>query len=175
MCHCRHVRDRFAGVGIFAAVAGVLCAIGVLAVLLELQSPSLVMWTGIKVRGTTQSGLTYYSYQGQNYSIDNPHAAANDPSEVPTTVWLSQSDPTDSTKTYIENVYTRWIDFGFVTGWFFAAAVLLAAGFIRRHLRLHRRVQSMGQFGAGLSDDVVRRLLTERKGDVPRVQVNLDE
>ena len=43
----------FDGLGPFVGVAAVLLFIGVLTNLLEIQSPSFVLWSGIKVQGTT--------------------------------------------------------------------------------------------------------------------------
>jgi hypothetical protein len=158
----------FGGMSAFVAGAGVLCLIGALSVLLEVQSPSFVQWSGIKVHATTQGGIAYYTYQGQSYAIDNRHASVSDQRKVPTTVWLKRSDPTDSTSAYVENAYNRWVDFGFTVGWFILAFGLLAAGFIRGRLRYRRRVRHMGEFGTGISDEVVRRLLAERHQRVPR-------
>jgi hypothetical protein len=169
------VRERFQGMGPFAAVAAILFVVGVLAVLLELQSPSMVLWTGIKVQGTTQNGLTYYTYGNGSYAIDNSKADAGDARKRPTTVWLSHSDPTDSSKAYIENAYNRWLDFSFTTMWFILAFLVLAAGFIRRQLRLRRRIETMGEFGRGISDELIRRQLRARNQPVPPIVFDRDE
>jgi hypothetical protein len=165
------VRERFAGLGPFVGTAAVLFVIGIIAVLLELQSPSLVQWDGIKVHGVTTGGITYYTYGGQHYSVDNIHASANDRTRRPTTVWLDRSNPTDFNSAYIENAWARWLDFTIVMMWFFFAALILLAGLLRRRRRHRRVVATMGEFGAGLSDEVVRRLLEERRQPRPPVVI----
>jgi hypothetical protein len=161
--------------GPFAAVAAILFVMGVLAVLLELQSPSVVLWTGIKVQGTTQNGLTYYSYRGESYAIDNKKAAAGDSRKTPTTVWLSHGDPTDSSKAYIENPFNRWLDFSFTLMWWAFGVLILAAGFLRRQLRLRRKIETMGEFGRGISDELVRRQLQQRQQPVAPISFSPDE
>jgi hypothetical protein len=94
---------------------------------------------------------------------------------VPTAVWLDRDDPTDSSKAYLENPYNRWTDFVFVVGWFVVAAVILAAGFVRRWVRRRRRIYEMGRFGAGLSDEFVRRKLHARHERPERSTIKLDD
>lgn len=154
--------------------AAALAVIGVLALLLLLQSPSLVLWNGIEVHGYTQNGLTYYHYKGELYATDNIHASAADSRKRPTTVWLSRKDPTDTNRAYVENPYTRWTDFAIVMGWFIAAFLVLVIGFTRRAVRRRRRAEVMGQFGGGISDHLVRELLSKRQ-EIRRVPFNPDE
>ena len=148
----------------YVGVAALLFVFGVLAFLLEIQSPSWVQWSGIEVHGVTERGLTYYTYGGQHYAIDNQHASSADTQRRPTTVWLSRSDPTDSTSAYIENGLDRWLDFTFVVGWFAAGTGLVCFGVLRKRHRRRRQIVTMGQFGSGISDEVVRRILAERQG-----------
>ena len=169
------IRRHLTGMGPFIGAASVFAVIGFIAVLLEIQSPSFVMWSGIKVQGTTYGGLTRYTYHGELNTIDNLQASAADQRHVPTTVWLSRSDPEDSTKAYIESSRTRWLDFGFVVGWFVFAAAILAVGFVMRWRRHRRRIVVMGEFGAGISDEFVRRMLESRRRPVQRPTISLDE
>lgn len=157
------MRDRYAGMGPFVGVAAVSFVIGIIAVLLEIQSPSIVQWDGLKVRGVTTGGIAYYHYHGHLYAVNNPHASANDRSQKPTTIWLKRSDPTDFNSAYVENAWSRWMDFTVVTMWFFFAAIILAVGFLRRWRRRQRIIKTMGHYGSGLSDEVVRRLLEKRR------------
>jgi hypothetical protein len=63
----------------------------------------------------------------------------------------------------IEGPWDRWTDFVFLTGWFFAAALVIAAGAVRLHLRRRKQWMMLGQdFGVGLDPDAVERLLVER-------------
>jgi hypothetical protein len=159
------------------AAAGLFFAVGVLAILLEVQSPSFVQWNGIKVMADTHAGLTSYHYDGRLISLDNTHDPSTDQGHHPTTVWLSRSDPTDPSKAYIENGYDRWLDFGFVTGWFFVAFGLIAAGFIRQALRRRRRdVRALSStFGTGISEDIAQRIIEERNQIQQRPPVRVDD
>jgi hypothetical protein len=173
--HCRSVRKHFEGIEPFAWTAAVLFVIGVIAVLLEIQSPSVVQWDGIKVHGITTGGVTYYTYRGQNYSVDNIHASSSDRTRRPTTVWLSRSNPTDFNSAYVENAWSRWLDFTIVMMWFFFSALVLSAGLLRRHFRRRRIVETMGMYGSGLSDEVVRRLLEKRRQPHPPPLIMYDD
>ena len=153
------------GMAPFIGCAAVLVFMGVLAFLAELQSASFVQWTGIKVHGDTYGGVTTYSYRGVSYSIDDPDVSAEDERHLPTTVWLSRSDPTDTDRAFIESAWDRWTDFVFLTGWFFAAALIVVGGWVRLLVRRRRRSQDMLQrtFGTGLDPELVQRLLAERR------------
>jgi hypothetical protein len=70
MCVLVRVRGWFDGAGWFVGGAVALFVFAVLAVLLELQSPEIVLWTGQPVVGTEQHGIVYYQWQGQSYSLD---------------------------------------------------------------------------------------------------------
>src|SRR4051794_36121922 len=159
--------------GVFLGVAAVFFVVGICALVLEIQSPSFVMWNGIEVHGYTQHGLTYYHYAGKSYVIDNTHADLLSP-RTSTTVWLQRSNPTDDQSAYIQDTATRWLDFSFVMSWFAVAAGIVAFGFLRRFRRRRRQVEEMGQFGAGLSDHVVREILHQRNA-VTRPTVNWDD
>ena len=157
--------DRLDGMTPFVACAAVLLFMGVLAFLAELQSASFVQWTGIKVHGDTYGGVTTYNYRGVSYSINNRDVRADDERHLPTTVWLSRSDPTDTERAFIESPWDRWADFVFLTGWFFGAAVLIVVGWARLMVRRRRRNRDMLQrtFGTGLDPELVQRLLAERR------------
>ena len=158
-------RELFDGMKPFVICAAVLFVFGVFTILLELQSASFVQWDGIKVHGDTYRGVTSYTYKGENYTIDDPAISVNDTRHLPTTVWLSRSDPTDSEQAFIESPWDRWTDFVFFTGFFFAGLLFLAFGFIRALLRRRRRDVALlqEQFGTGLDPEVVDRLLAQRR------------
>src|SRR3954465_9978668 len=160
------VRSRgarlFDGLGRYVGVASVCCALGVLAFLLEIQSPSWVQFSGIKVVGVTDHGLTYYRYDGEKFAIDSRVAAVNGPRR-PTVVWLDRGDPTDSTKAYIENRWARSLALAFVAGWFVIGAVLLAVGFLLRARRRRLRIGAADRFGSGFSDEAVGRYLARQR------------
>ena len=66
------VRKWFDGAGLFVGGAVVLFAVALLAVLLGLQSPDRVLWTGQQVTGTEHGGIVTYGWHGQSYSLDVP-------------------------------------------------------------------------------------------------------
>ncbi len=66
------IRRGFDGAGWFLAGAGVLLFAALLVALLELQSPSGLLWTGQPVTGTEQGGIAYYTWRGQTYTVDIP-------------------------------------------------------------------------------------------------------
>ncbi len=63
------VRKWFDGAGWFVGGAVVLFAFALLALIVEVQSPDAVLWTGQHVVGTEQRGLVYYRWQGQQYTF----------------------------------------------------------------------------------------------------------
>lgn len=158
------------GMAPFVVCAAVLLFVGVLAFLAELQTPSFVQWTGIKVQGDTYGGVTTYNYGGMSYSIDNLADSADDERHLPTTVWLSRWHPTDPDRAFIESGVERWTDFAFVAGWLFAAALVLLIGQVRLLVRRRRRdTEILGRtFGTGLDPELVQRLLAERRRPPPR-------
>jgi len=168
------ISEWFDGMKPFVICAAVLVLFGFFAFLLELQSASFVQWDGIKVHGDTYGGVTTYHYKGQSYSIDNTKVSASDLRHIPTTVWLSRSDPTDPEQAFIESAWDRWTDFVFLTGWFFVAFLFLAFGFIRMMLRRRRREVTMlqEQFGTGLDPEVIERILAERRRPPPAIDID---
>jgi hypothetical protein len=64
------MRRWFDGAGWFVGLAIALFVFALLAVLLELQSPDLLLWTGHRVTGTEQGGIVSYRWHGQAYSLN---------------------------------------------------------------------------------------------------------
>ena len=157
--------DVLDGMKPFFIGSAVLLFFGILALLVQLQSASFVQWDGIEVHGDTYGGVTTYSYDGQTYSIDNPDISADDLRHIPTTVWLPRNAPDDPERAFIESPWDRWTDFVFLTGWFFAIAVVLTVGLVRLQLRRRRRDRESleSTFGSGLDPELVQRLLAERR------------
>jgi hypothetical protein len=170
----RRISEVFDGMKPFVICAGVLLFFGVLAILIELQSASFVQWDGIKVHGDTYGGVTTYKYKGTSYSIDNIRVSADNLHHIPTTVWLSRSNPTDSDQAFIESAWDRWTDFVFLTSWFFGALLFVVVGFVRTLVRRRRRDVTMLQerFGTGLDPAIVERMLAERRRPPPVIHVD---
>lgn len=106
-----------------AAVA--LLVVGVLCLLVEVQSPSLVLWTGERVPGTNDGGIVYYVADGEQRTLDAPGEPPGHP--LPVTVY---ADPHDSSRDRISSP-VKWFDAAFALGPFLAAGVVLAVGVSR--------------------------------------------
>jgi hypothetical protein len=112
-----------------------LLAVGVLAVLVELQSPSVLLWTGARVPATSEGGIVYYSYDGSAYTVTDPRRAATDTGAEPVSVYLDPADPTRA----LPDGPVRWIDGVCVGSWFAAAATVYPIAYLRRRGRRRRR------------------------------------
>jgi hypothetical protein len=117
----------------YRVAAAVLGVIGVLCLLVEVQSPSLIFWTGERVTGTNDGGIIYYTVEGQNRTLNDPREPPVRP--VPVTVY---ADPDDASRDRSSNL-ARGVDAVFVLSPFVAAAAVLTAGLVRRR-RIRRRV-----------------------------------
>lgn len=111
--------------------AAALAVVGLLWLLVEAQSPSVLQWTGDEVAAYAQRGIVYYSYHGQDDTLIDPDQAASDDTRAPRTVFVDPADPTHA------QLYsaTRWLDASLVLVWFAAAAVLVVLALRRRRRR----------------------------------------
>jgi hypothetical protein len=112
--------------GPYRNAALVLLVLGVLCLLVELQSPSLIFWTGERVQGTNDGGLVYYTVDGQERTLD----AGGDPPSRPVPVAV-YADPADASRDRVSGP-AKWFDAAFVTVPFAAAGVLVLVGVVRR-------------------------------------------
>ena len=119
----------------YAVALVVLVVAGVLCLLVELQSSSLILWTGERIAGTNDGGLVYYSVGGAERTLDAPGDAPARPE--PVTVY---ADPTDSSKDRISGP-AKWIDAALVLSPVVAAVAVFAAGLARRR-KVGRQVRA---------------------------------
>ena len=115
--------------------ASVLAVVGLLFVALVLQSSTAVLWTGTRVDGYSQGGITYFTYEGQPYTIVDDGQAAGDTTREPTAVYVPTDDPGQAR----QDSRLRWLDAAAVLVGFVGAAAVLVSGFARRRRRLRRR------------------------------------
>lgn len=115
--------------------ASVLAVVGVLFVALVLQSSTAVLWTGTRVDGYSQGGITYFDYQGRPYTILDDGQAAGDTARVPTAVYVPADDPGNAR----QDGPQRWVDAASVLVWFVAAGGVLISGVRRRRRRARGR------------------------------------
>ena len=107
-----------------AAIA--LLVVGVLCLLVEVQSPSSVYWTGERVAATNDGGIVYYVMDGEQRTLNDPREAPVRPRA--TAVY---ADPDDSSRDLLAGP-GRWLDAIFVLGPFVAAAAMIMVGLLRR-------------------------------------------
>ncbi len=60
------------GAGWSVGLAAALFVFALLYVVLDFQSPEIVLWTGHRVVVTEQQGLATFRWQGQAYTVDVP-------------------------------------------------------------------------------------------------------
>lgn len=125
------VRKIFDGAGWFLGFGAACFIFALLAVLLELQTPNVVQWTGQTVTGSEQHGIVFYQWHGQAYTIDVPGAA----SQKAITVYL---DPGDPSHAMINNVGDR-VEAGLLVAFPAAVGVLLLVIGGTRNYRWSRR------------------------------------
>lgn len=114
--------------------AAVLFVVGVMFALLDLQSPSIVYWTGDRVVGTSQQGLVDYDYRGRHYTIDNERQSSTATDTEQLAVFVDPDHPGDGKLDSPE----RWIDLAVLVLWFGAAVVVLIVGSVRTRRRRER-------------------------------------
>lgn len=150
------LRDRLEGNRGLVAVVVILVAVSLLILHSCLSGPTAVQWTGTKVAGDERGGIVYYSYGGQQYSIDD-NGRFNS-----TTVAFDDSDPSGTAM--LLNPYERGFEIAGVV-----VPYLLAGGIVG--LTLYRRRQRRAEFlsgnddgfGRGLDPEVVQRLIEKRR------------
>jgi len=126
------VTSCFEDTGIFTGFAVVFFVLGSLFILAEIQSPSMLQWTGTPVHADQSGGIAYYSFQGQTYTLN-----VASPGQYSSTVYL---DPADPSTAMFGNTITRWTEIATVGGPYAASALMLTIGFARRSRRRRTRL-----------------------------------
>jgi hypothetical protein len=122
----------------YAIAALALLVVGLLGVLIELQSPSLIYWTGERVQGTNDGGIIYYTVDEDQRTLTAPGEPPSRPQ--PVTVY---ADPDDSARDRAEKP-AKWFDAVFVLVWPVAAAAVILTGLVRRR-RFRQVVAAQGR------------------------------
>jgi hypothetical protein len=156
------MRSRLAaaldGAGWAVGLAAVLFVFALLVVLLDLQSPDAVLWTGHRVTGTEQGGIVSYRWQGQNYSLDVPGYG----SSKAVAVYLNPGNPSNA---MVNNLADRAAVGSLVGVPLIAGAGVLAIGLTRkRRWRRRQMRQATPQPGGGLDPDFVAEQLRQLRG-----------
>ena len=129
------LRRWFEDMSVFAWIAAALFVLGSGFVLADLQSASLLQWTGTEVPNVQSGGIAYYSFHGVEYTMDVPLRALGQ-GPMPSTVYLDPADPSHAT---FSRPLTKWIEATVVLGSYATSALVLAFGFARRSRRRHVR------------------------------------
>lgn len=143
--------------GGYLGAAGVLLVFAVLAFLLFIQSPQdRVLWTGHRAYGTETGGVVRYHWQGEWYSLDVP--GYGNAARVPIVF-----DPKHPDVVQRDTLVRRVTDVLFIGVPLILAIALLVLGRFRHRIRRVRRPVSADGYGSGLDDELVQRLLAERR------------
>ena len=132
--------ERDGGLRPYRVAALVLVVLGVLCVLVELQSPSLVYWTGERVPGTNDGGIVFYSVDGQDRTLNDPREAPARPTSV-----VVYADREDGSRDRLAGP-GKAFDAAFVLTPFVGAGAVLVVGVVRRR-RFRRRFARRTQPG----------------------------
>jgi hypothetical protein len=133
------VRGWFDGAGWFVGLAVALFVFAALAVLLELQSPDLLLWTGHRVTGREQGGIITYRWDGQPYSLNAPGYG----SHRDVSVYLDPGDPGDA---MADNLPDRILVASFIGAPVAGGLALLVAGATRKPRRQRRKARLAREF-----------------------------
>jgi hypothetical protein len=123
---------------LFIAGATILFVVALLALLLELQSPEAVQWTGQAATGTERGGIVFFQWQGQQHQFSVPGFG----SASKVTVYFDPSNP-DSSAMLDSNGDRAWS--GLIVGLpaLTGAALLVVGG--TRNYRWKRRNAKRGE------------------------------
>ena len=150
------LRSAIEGNGFIVSVAIFFLALGV--ILIPFVFLSSVQFTGTAVQGIDRDGIVYYTYNGQNYSLDdtsrfNSHTVYFRPSRPDTTAELG-------------NTPMKVVDVVIVAVPFLIAFTIIGLE-ARRYWRYRRarfKPAPVG-FGYGLDPEVLQRLIDKRRRD----------
>ena len=89
------LRRWFEDMSTYTWFAAALFVLGSGFILADLQSPSLLQWTGTQVADVQKGGIAYYSFKGVEYTLDLPVRAPGQ-SAMPSTVVLDPENPSQA-------------------------------------------------------------------------------
>ena len=131
------LRRWFEDMSPYTWFAAALFVLGSAFILADLQSPSLLQWTGTQVPDVQSGGIAYYSFRGVEYTLDLPVRAPGQ-SAMPGTVVLNPADPSQA---MFARPLSKWIEATVVVGPYATSLMVLAFGFARRSRRRRLRAK----------------------------------
>jgi hypothetical protein len=148
----------FDGLGLFIGPAIALFVLALLVVVLELNTPEILLWTGHRVVGAEQGGIVFYRWHGQNYSLDAPGYG----SSKTVSVFI---DPGDANNAVVDNLADRAFVGLLIGGPVAVGVALIATGLIRRTRSRRRRKRGGPRPAIDVLDtDVAARNLRDLRG-----------
>jgi hypothetical protein len=150
------IQYRFDGDGPMMIGASFFLVVGSILLAVVLTSSTRVQWTGTSVKGVERGGIVYYTYDGQQNSLDDTSRFMS------STVYLDPSKPESTAM--LGNVADRVVDVVSVVVPYSIAAIILGVGVTRR-VRWRRRNNdpTASGFGYGLDPEVVQRLIQKQR------------
>ncbi len=151
-------RELLRGTAPFSGLAVALVLVSAAFVYTTAMSPEHVYWTGRAVHAAERGGIVTYTYDRQQYSVDDSGSDRSGSA----TVYV---DPHDPSSGVIYDPVRWWTDVVLVGGPAVVAVVLLGIGVARKRRRARgRRVHRGDRFGSGLGEDTVEYLLARQRG-----------
>jgi hypothetical protein len=154
------VRRAFTGTGPFPVLALVAAAVGTMFLVLTLNSIGGLIWTGTAVKGQEESGLVYFRYHGQVYTVDDPGSFRSGPR----TVYIDPHDPTRST---LNSTIAGGLQAAVVFGPYLAAAVFTGLAVSRKWRYVRRRREAIAggaeTYGTGVDEATMAWLLDRQR------------
>lgn len=145
------------GAGWSVGLAAALFAFALLFVLLDLQAPESVLWTGHHVVATEQHGLATFRWQGQAYTVDVPGFGSGRAVDI-------YFDPGNPSAAMADNLADRVFAGALVGGPVLVGVGVLLAGLSRKRRWARRQRRQAASYGSGLDPDFVARQLQARRG-----------
>lgn len=125
------VGDVLAGARRYLWIAVALVALGVLFMLVEFQSPDLIIWNGRCVPAFFDGGVAHFTVGGQQFTADDPPPSDLTPRTVRVCFYPNQPN-----NGYIVRPAAYWVEGGLVGGPFALAIILAAIGIVNSRRRL---------------------------------------
>jgi hypothetical protein len=145
------------GAGWSVGLAAALFLFALLFVLLDLQAPESVLWTGHHVVATEQHGLATFRWQGQAYTVDVPGSGSGKAVDI----YFNPGDPSGA---MADNLPDRVFAGVFVGVPVIAGVGVLLAGLSRKRRWARRQRREGASYGSGLDPGFVARQLQARRG-----------